>query len=72
MLIGMADGVKTQQVNPRALLALATLRALPAPTNAHLVILGRPTGRDGLLAWRTVLEQTRRLAALHKHHTETR
>jgi hypothetical protein len=72
MFIGMAGGVKPQQVYPRALRVLAALRALPALANAHLVILGRPTGRDGLLAWRTVLEQTRRLAALHKHHTETR
>jgi glycosyltransferase involved in cell wall biosynthesis len=62
IVIGMAGGVKPQKAYPRALRVLAALRALPALANAHLVILGGPTGRDGLLAWRTVLEQTRRLA----------
>jgi glycosyltransferase involved in cell wall biosynthesis len=58
LCIGMVGGVKPQKAYPRALRILAALRER---CDAHLVIVGGPVGRDGHLAWRAVLDQTRRL-----------
>lgn len=55
-VIGMVGAVKPQKAYTRALRVLAEL-----PDSVHLVIIGGPTGRDGLLAWHAVLAQARRL-----------
>ena len=57
-VIGMIGGVKPQKAYPRALRILAKLLVR---RDVWLVILGGPTGRDGLLAWHAVVEQCRRL-----------
>jgi glycosyltransferase involved in cell wall biosynthesis len=57
-VIGMIGGVKPQKAYPRALRVLAALRERRP---AWLVIVGGPTGRDGMLAWRAVLAQAARL-----------
>ena len=57
-VIGMIGGVKPQKAYPRALRVLSKLLAR---RDAWLVILGGPTGRNGLLAWQTVIAQCRRL-----------
>lgn len=58
--IGMIGGVKPQKAYPRA------LRLFRGFSERHpqsrLVILGGPTGRDGMLAWRSLLAQRARLA----------
>jgi len=58
LVIGMVGGVKPQKAYPRALRVLADLRR---SRDAYLVIVGGPTGRDGLLAWRAVIAQATRL-----------
>jgi glycosyltransferase involved in cell wall biosynthesis len=58
IVIGMTGAVKPQKAYPRALRVLAALAGL---RDAYLVIVGGPIGRDGLLAWRAVLAQARRL-----------
>ena len=57
-VIGMIGGVKPQKAYPYALRILSRFLAR---RDAWLVILGGPTGRDGMLAWRAVIEQCRRL-----------
>ena len=61
LVIGMAGGVKPQKAYPRALRVLAALHALPGFSDVHLVVLGGPTGRDGMLAWQALLAQAHRL-----------
>jgi len=56
--IGMIGGIKPQKAYPRA---IAILSALRARRDAYLVILGGPTGRDGLLAWHAAVTQAERL-----------
>ena len=58
LVIGMIGAVKPQKAYTRALRVLA---ALQERRGAHLVILGGPTGRDGMLAWRALLAQAERL-----------
>lgn len=58
LCIGMIGGVKPQKAYPRAIGILAALNARRA---AYLVILGGPTGRDGLLAWHASIAQAVRL-----------
>ena len=60
-VIGMTGGVKPQKSYPRALRILAALHGQTTLDKPYLVILGGPTGRDGLVAWSAVLAQVRRL-----------
>jgi len=58
LVIGMIGGIKPQKAYPRALRVLA---AMLARRTAYLVILGGPTGRDGMLACQAVVAQAQRL-----------
>jgi glycosyltransferase involved in cell wall biosynthesis len=61
VVLGMIGGVKPQKAYPRALRVLA---ALLERCPAYLVIVGGPTGRDGVLAWQAVLAQAQRLGVV--------
>ena len=58
VVIGMIGGVKPQKAYPRALRVLAAVRER---VPAWLVVVGGPTGRDGMLAWQAILAQAERL-----------
>ena len=58
VVVGMVGGVKPQKAYPRALRVLAVLRER---VPAYLVVVGGPTGRDGMLAWQAILAQAERL-----------
>lgn len=59
-VIGMVGAVKPQKAYTRALRILRELLD-GGRSNAVLVIVGGPTGRDGPLAWDAVIAQARRL-----------
>jgi glycosyltransferase involved in cell wall biosynthesis len=61
-VIGMIGAVKPQKAYTRALRILREmLDRGDAPRLPYLVIIGGPTGRDGVLAWNAVLAQALRL-----------
>ena len=66
-VIGMIGAVKPQKAYTRALRVLrAVLDRGEAPTSPYLVIIGGPTGRDGMLAWNAVLAQALRLGVAER------
>ena len=59
IVLGMIGAVKPQKAYPRALRLFR--QVLARHSNARLVILGGPAGRDGALAWNALLAQRARL-----------